>query len=29
LLWMDVDPRLVTLHVEPDFLALRRHLRFD
>ncbi len=29
LLWVNVDPRLFSLHSEPDFLALRRHLRFD
>jgi DNA-binding winged helix-turn-helix (wHTH) protein/lipopolysaccharide biosynthesis regulator YciM len=28
LLWVDVDPRLVTLHSEPDFVRLRRDLRF-
>jgi adenylate cyclase len=29
LLWLSVDPRLVSLHSETDFSALRRHLRFD
>jgi hypothetical protein len=29
LLWLNVDPRLVSLHSETDFSALRRHLRFD
>jgi DNA-binding winged helix-turn-helix (wHTH) protein len=29
LLWLNVDPRLATLHGEPDFLALCRNMRFD
>jgi hypothetical protein len=29
LLWVSADPRLAGLRSEPEFLALRRHLRFD
>ncbi len=29
LLWVNADPRLASLRAEPEFLALRRHLRFD
>jgi DNA-binding winged helix-turn-helix (wHTH) protein/Tfp pilus assembly protein PilF len=29
LLWVNADPRLTTLHSEPEFLALQHHLGFD